>query len=144
MGRRLGELVPAGTVIALNGDLGAGKTVFAQGVARGLGIGETVTSPSFVLMNVYQGRLTLYHFDFYRLEQNSELDSLDLEEYFEDEGVVLVEWAEKFAGILPPDRLEITITRDEGGSEETRLLHVDCKGGANGSLLKEWYSRCSA
>lgn len=142
MGRLLGEIVPAGTVITLDGDLGAGKTVFAQGVAQGLGVREPVTSPSFVLMNVYQGRLLFCHFDFYRLNEDSDLDCLGLEEYFYDDGVVLVEWAGKFAAALPPDRLEIAITRDDEGGEGMRLLHVEVKGEADGALLKEWSSLC--
>ncbi len=142
MGRRLGEIAPPGTVIALNGELGAGKTVFAQGVGLGLGVREPVTSPSFVLMNVYGGRLDLYHFDFYRLDEEDDLDALGLEEYFYGAGVVLVEWAEKFHRVLPSSRLEITITRDETGDEDGRLLHVNMQGDKNMKFLKEWSKQC--
>ncbi len=142
MGRRLGEIVPPGTIIALNGELGAGKTVFAQGVGLGLGVRELVTSPSFVLMNVYRGRLDLYHFDFYRLDEEDELDALGLEEYFYSEGVALVEWAGKFSRALPPARLEITITRNETGGEDERLLYVSLRGDENMEFLKEWSKQC--
>ena len=142
MGRRLGEIVPPNTVIALNGELGAGKTVFAQGMGLGLGVEEPVTSPSFVLMNVYRGRLELYHFDFYRLDEEDELAVLGLDEYFYGEGVALVEWAGKFSDALPPARLEITILRDETGDENTRLLYVNLRGDENTALLKEWSRQC--
>ncbi|HAP31585.1 MAG TPA: tRNA (adenosine(37)-N6)-threonylcarbamoyltransferase complex ATPase subunit type 1 TsaE [Firmicutes bacterium] len=140
--RRLGEIVSAGTVLALDGELGAGKTVFAQGVALGLGVEEQVTSPSFVLMHIYQGRLLFYHFDFYRLDEEAELDSLGLEEYFDGESVVLVEWAGKFSDALPPTRLEITIVLDETGDEDARLLCVNPRGDLMSVILEEWSRRC--
>lgn len=142
IGRRLGEIVPAGTVLALDGELGAGKTVFAQGVALGLGVEEQVTSPSFVLMHIYQGRLTFYHFDFYRLDEEAELESLGLEEYFDGEGIVVVEWAGKFSDVLPLARLDITIVRDETGDEDARLLCVNPRGDLMIVILEEWSRRC--
>lgn len=142
MGRRLGEIVPAGTVIALNGELGAGKTVFAQGLGLGLGVEEQVTSPSFVLMNIYHGRLEFYHFDFYRLDEEEELAVLALDEYFYGDGVVLVEWASKFPRVLPPDRMEIRIARNEAGNDEERLLQVSYTDNRNEALLKEWSRQC--
>lgn len=96
LGRRVGEQLNGRAVILLKGDLGAGKTVFAKGVAAGLGIDAAdVTSPSFTLINVHDGRLRLYHIDLYRLESSSRVD-LGLEEILEDErGVVMIEWAER-------------------------------------------------
>lgn len=96
LGRRVGEQLNDRAVILLKGDLGAGKTVFAKGVAAGLGIDAAdVTSPSFTLINVHDGRLRLYHIDLYRLESSSRVD-LGLEEILEDErGVVMIEWAER-------------------------------------------------
>lgn len=96
LGRRVGEQLNDRAVILLKGDLGAGKTVFAKGVAAGLGIDAAdVTSPSFTLINVHDGRLRLYHIDLYRLESSSRID-LGLEEILEDErGVVMIEWAER-------------------------------------------------
>lgn len=142
LGRRLGEIVPAGTVIALNGELGAGKTVFAQGVAKGLGVEQQVTSPSFVLMQIYEGKLMFYHFDFYRLDEEAELDSLGLEEYLYGEGVVLVEWAGKFSRALPAARLEIDIVRDEAGDEDSRLLYVNTRSDSDSGIIEEWTRRC--
>ena len=89
-------------VLALAGDLGAGKTHFIQGVARGLGIDAEVTSPTFTLIHEYRGgRLPLYHFDFYRLESGEEALEIGLEEYLEDNGVTAIEWADKFRELIP-------------------------------------------
>jgi len=124
IGRILGEIVPGCTVIALNGELGAGKTVFVRGVAEGLRVTNIVNSPSFVIMNLYKGRLELYHFDFYRLEDDEELEELGLEEYFYAEnGLTLIEWANKFPHFLPSARLEIEITKDPRDLENSRILH---------------------
>jgi len=96
--RRLGEQLDKSLTIWLSGPLGAGKTCFAQGVAAGLGVpaDEPVVSPSYTLMNLYQGRLPLYHFDYYRLSHPDELDDLGGDEFIEDGGISLVEWADRF------------------------------------------------
>jgi len=108
--RIAGELRP-GDFIALEGDLGAGKTVFVKGVARGLGIADHlyVNSPSFVVMKEYHGVMDLYHFDVYRLDPESFCDTLDYERYFYGDGVTVVEWADKIRDILPDEYLEIMI-----------------------------------
>jgi tRNA threonylcarbamoyladenosine biosynthesis protein TsaE len=110
LGRRLGEQLNDRAVILLKGDLGAGKTVFAKGVAAGLGIDSAdVTSPSFTLINVHDGRLRLYHIDLYRLESSSRID-LGLEEILEDEGgVVMIEWAERLK-FTPESSVEVEIS----------------------------------
>lgn len=137
IGCLLGKIVPPGTVLALSGDLGAGKTVLAQGVGLGLGVAETVNSPSYVLMNLYQGRMEFYHFDFYRLEEEEELFALGLEEYFYGEGVTLIEWADKFPGVLPPDRLEIKMLKDDTDLEKTRQIYFVPRGKLDVFFLKE-------
>ena len=110
LGRRVGEQLNDRAVILLKGDLGAGKTVFAKGVAAGLGIDAAdVTSPSFTLINVHDGRLRLYHIDLYRLESSSRVD-LGLEEILEDErGVVMIEWAERLK-FAPQNVIEVGIS----------------------------------
>ena len=103
LGRSLGEGAKAGEVYCLDGDLGAGKTVFTQGFAAGLGITEPVNSPTFTILQVYdEGRLPLYHFDVYRIGDVEEMDEIGYEEYFYGEGVCLIEWASLIEEILPP------------------------------------------
>ncbi len=116
-----GELGP-GTVIALHGDLGAGKTCFVQGYAAALGIDEPVTSPTYTLIGEYQGRLPLHHIDLYRISGPEEALGLGLEEYFDAGGIVAIEWAERAEGLLPPGLLHIRIETDDATG--TRTFHI--------------------
>jgi tRNA threonylcarbamoyladenosine biosynthesis protein TsaE len=111
-GRRLGALLFPGAVVALVGPLGAGKTHLVRAVAEGLGIANprSVTSPTFVLIQEYQGRLPIYHFDAYRLRSAAEFSDLGVHEYFEGTGVCLVEWADRVEACLPPEHLCLTLT----------------------------------
>ena len=109
IGAMIGKYLQRPLIVALYGDLGSGKTVLVRGAAAGLGAADRVSSPTFVLMKIYQGRLPIYHFDFYRLEDPAELDELGLEEYLPGEGIAFVEWAGRFPGELPPERLDIRI-----------------------------------
>lgn len=111
LGELLGGLAEAGLVVLVNGDLGAGKTCLAQGVARGLGVpGATpVTSPSYSLMHIHQGRIPLYHFDLYRLTRVDDLADLGYDEFAEGSGLTLVEWADRMAAALAAS-LTVTIT----------------------------------
>lgn len=114
---RLGELVKPGDVITLEGDLGAGKTAFTKGLAKGMGIRKNVNSPTFTIMKEYRdGRLPLYHMDVYRMEDSDE--DLGFDEFFEGEGVTVVEWAHLIQEQLPHDRLGIRILRVEDESRE--------------------------
>ena len=120
LGACLAETLKAGDVILLEGPLGAGKSELARGIAQGLGIRETVTSPSFTILNVYtSGRLPLYHFDWYRLESAEELYELGMEEYLGGDGVALVEWPGRCPEALPGDFRMIEIIPE---GEETRLF----------------------
>jgi tRNA threonylcarbamoyladenosine biosynthesis protein TsaE len=103
LARLIGVMLGDGDILALSGELGSGKTCFTGGLARGLGVSESyqITSPTFTLINEYPGRCKLYHFDIYRLRGYSELEDLGYEEYFSGKGVVVIEWAEKIAQILP-------------------------------------------
>jgi tRNA threonylcarbamoyladenosine biosynthesis protein TsaE len=113
LGKSLGEKAIPGTVFCLNGDLGTGKTVFTQGFAAGLGILEPVNSPTFTILQIYEGgRLSLYHFDVYRIEDPEEMYEIGFEEYFDGQGVCLVEWAELIDELIPPDAVKILIEKD--------------------------------
>lgn len=108
LGARLGNIVQAGDVIALQGDLGAGKTNFVQGLARGLNIVEDVNSPTFILANeYYSGRLPLFHIDAYRVADAAEAEGFGLDDYLNGDGVTVIEWAERVRGALPRDVLWI-------------------------------------
>jgi tRNA threonylcarbamoyladenosine biosynthesis protein TsaE len=124
LGAALAEWVPPGTTIGLIGTLGAGKTRLVQAVATALGVPPgSVTSPTFVLMNEYQGgRLPIYHFDTYRLKDDDEFLELGPDEYFESNGLTFVEWADRVAHLLPAERLEISI---EVISDEVRQITID-------------------
>ena len=102
LGEKIGQMAKPGMVISLTGDLGVGKTVFTQGLAKGLGIEEPVNSPTFTIVQVYEeGRLPLYHFDVYRIGDIEEMDENGYEDYFYGEGVCLIEWADLIREILP-------------------------------------------
>lgn len=111
LGRRLGQALGPGSVVALTGELGSGKTQFVKGLARGLGAANNahVSSPSFVVINEYPGEVPLYHVDLFRLAEESEIEDLGLEEYIYGDGVTAIEWAERAASILPPDHIWIEI-----------------------------------
>jgi len=132
---KLGRLLEAGDVIALYGDLGTGKTCFAQGVARGLGVPGNVTSPTFVLLREYAGRLPLYHFDAYRLNGPEDFTELGSEEYLSGPGVSIIEWAERVAGALPDDRLEVELLRLDR-EENTRLIRFSGTGERSRTIVE--------
>ena len=123
IGMRLGQLAKAGEVYTLTGDLGVGKTVFTQGFAKGLGIDEPVNSPTFTILQIYEGgRLPLYHFDVYRIGSVEEMDETGVEEYMTGEGVSLIEWADLIREILPGERTRIRIEKDlEKGFDYRRI-----------------------
>ena len=123
LGRRLGRRLGPGSVVAFTGDLGAGKTAFTRGLARGLGIKERVTSPTFTIVNEYEGgRVPLFHFDLYRLGSAEELFDIGWEDYLAREGVCAVEWSENAAGALEPDTVRVDIRRGDGGEQRRFFL----------------------
>lgn len=122
IGETLGQTLPAGTVIAFTGDLGAGKTAFTRGLARGLGIEDRITSPTFTIVNEYEGgRLPLFHFDMYRLESSDELFDIGWEDYLRRGGVCAVEWSEKVSDALT-EALRVDIRRGPG--ENDRIITI--------------------
>jgi tRNA threonylcarbamoyladenosine biosynthesis protein TsaE len=125
IGERIGRLLRAGDVVLLSGELGAGKTVIAQGIGRGLGIDDAIKSSSFVIMNEYQGpRLRMYHADLYRLEEPEQVAELALDELAAN-GVLVVEWPERAPGELPPDHLRIDLAYH---GAKARLIRIQDRG----------------
>lgn len=117
------EKLHGGEVVILNGDLGAGKTTFTKGLCKALGVTENVTSPTFTLMNIYKsGRLNLYHFDMYRIEDESEALELGLDEFFNSNGVCMIEWAENIRNMIPKNHITINITKLGENSREFEFL----------------------
>lgn len=113
IGRSVAERCCPGDVVLLNGDLGTGKTVFAKGFALGLGISDPVSSPTFTIVQVYEGgKLTLYHFDVYRIADLEEMDEIGYEDYFYGNGVCLVEWADLIRELLPERVMKVTLQKD--------------------------------
>lgn len=134
VGEFVGKRLKAGMVLCLTGDLGAGKTLFTKGVAAGLGVKEDVTSPSFTLMNLYDGRLPVAHFDLYRLDDGGDLDEIDFYEYADEPvGVAIIEWADKFPEALPPHHLSVVLS--PGKNLEERRLAFTAKGDGYEGIL---------
>lgn len=119
LGKQIGKLVKSNMVITLNGDLGAGKTTLTKGIALGLEIKDIVNSPTFTIMKIYDGRIRLYHLDVYRIKGD---DDFELEEYFDNDGVCVIEWAENIKELLPTNLLNIQILNIGGNSRQVILL----------------------
>ena len=125
LGTALAALLPDGTTVALCGTLGAGKTRLVQAIAEAVGIDRrSVVSPTFVLIQEYRGRRSVYHFDAYRVHDEDEFLGLGPEEYFESDGLILVEWADRIPRCLPHDRIEIRIEVTGPGSRRFEITHV--------------------
>ena len=128
-GMKMGREAVPGQVYTLNGDLGAGKTVFAKGFAKGLGIEDTVSSPTFTILQVYEsGRYPLYHFDVYRIADSSEMDEIGFDEYIYSEGISLIEWADNIEDILPDKYIRVDLTRDLEKGFDHRNIKVETVG----------------
>ena len=126
LARSLGRQAAAGQTYALNGDLGTGKTVFTKGFAEGLGITEYVSSPTFTILQIYEdGRLPLYHFDVYRIEEPEEMEEVGFDEYVDGDGVSLIEWASRIEEILPPDTRCVTIEKDLSKGLDYRRITLE-------------------
>lgn len=112
IGKNLAKKLERGDVVSLIGELGAGKTVLTKGIAKGLGVKDVryVNSPTFVIIKEYKGKIPLYHFDLYRIDRSSWLDSETYEEYFYDDGITVIEWADKIKSILPKKYIEVKLS----------------------------------
>ena len=142
-GKVLGTLLNRGDVVALVGELGAGKTTLTQGMVRGLGVAEDhyIGSPTFTLINEYEGRVPVYHLDFYRIEFPSEVVYLGLEEYLDGDGVAIIEWADKIETLLPEERI---VVRLEYVNARVRTLTIMSSGAHYDGLIASLASKvCS-
>jgi len=128
LGRKLGELLKAGDVVCLVGDLGTGKTAFTKGIAEALGISGYITSPTFTFVNEYQGRLPMFHFDVYRIGEPEDLFEIGFEEYLERDGVVIIEWADMIKDILPSEYIWVEINKDINSDFNIRLINIQFIG----------------
>jgi tRNA threonylcarbamoyladenosine biosynthesis protein TsaE len=140
LGEELGQLLSAGGIVCLYGELGTGKTVLSKGLATGLGVAarEAVRSPSFVLIHCYHGRVPVYHADLYRLSSPADIADIGLRELLGGDGVAMIEWADKLGASLPPERLDISL---EHQSEETRLITIQGQGLRYCQLVERWQGR---
>ena len=127
LGEALGQTLSGGAVLAYEGALGMGKTAFTRGLARGLGFAGRVTSPTFTIVNEYEGRVPLFHFDLYRLGDSDELYGIGWEDYLRRGGVCAVEWSERAADALPPETIHIRISRHP---EHDDWRVIETEGGA--------------
>lgn len=127
LGKAYGEKAKPGAVYALDGDLGVGKTVWIKGFADGLGVMEDVVSPTFTIIQEYEsGRIPMYHFDVYRIDDPDELYEVGIEEYLYGQGVTLIEWAERIPGLLPRETVRIRIEQDPEEGTEFRRIEIKC------------------
>lgn len=126
LGKKIGREAKPGTIICLNGDLGVGKTVFTQGVAKGLGIEDSVNSPTFTIIQIYEeGRIPLYHFDVYRIGDYEEMYEIGYEDYFFGEGLCLIEWSELIQELIPKESIQIQIKKNlEKGLDYREIMVV--------------------
>lgn len=126
LGEKIGREAMPGQVYTLLGDLGVGKTVFTQGVAKGLGITEAICSPTFTIVQVYEeGRMPFYHFDVYRIGDIEEMDEIGYEDYFFGEGISFVEWANLIEELIPDNRIQITISKNLEKGFSYREITID-------------------
>jgi tRNA threonylcarbamoyladenosine biosynthesis protein TsaE len=134
-GIKLGKLLNSGDILCLNGDLGAGKTTLTKSIGIGLGVTDYITSPTFALINEYEGRVPVYHFDVYRLENVEDLYDLGFDDYFYGKGISIIEWADKIEKLLPEERIVLDI--EKGKDENSRVINITGYGNSYSRVIKE-------
>lgn len=134
VGKIIGRNLTNGTVLCLDGDLGAGKTTLTQFIAKEFGINEYLTSPTFTIIKEYEGKLPFYHMDVYRIESEEDMYDLGYDEYIYSEGVTIIEWSHKIKNILPKNRINIEIQRV---GDNQRILHITGSGITYDNIIKE-------
>ena len=127
-GKKIGYLLNSGDIICLSGDLGTGKTALTNGIAKSLGIASYITSPTFTLVNEYEGRLPLYHFDVYRIAEPDEMFDIGFEEYINGQGITIIEWGEQIEEILPRQLVKIKITKNLSKGFDVREIAIEFIG----------------
>lgn len=125
LGYKIGSLLKKGDVISLNGDLGAGKTHLTKGIAAGLEVDDYITSPTFTIVNEYKGRLPLYHFDVYRVDDVYEMYEIGFEEYLYGDGVCVIEWGDMVEELLPKEKIYIYIKKIDDNSREVQITGME-------------------
>lgn len=125
IGEHIGSLVNSGDIICLIGDLGTGKTHLTKGIAKGLDIEDNITSPTFTIVNEYTGRLKLYHFDVYRVNDPDEIEAIGFDEYIFSDGVSIIEWANYIEELIPPNKLTITIEKLPKLGDNYRKIYIE-------------------
>lgn len=128
LGKKIGHLAHSGDIICLNGDLGSGKTHLTKGIAMGLGISDNITSPTFTIVNEYEGRIKLYHFDVYRVNDPDEISEMGFDEYIFGDGVSVIEWSNYIKEIIPEECMSINIIKIPEINESIRKIIIDYKG----------------
>ena len=122
------KTLKVGDVVCINGDLGAGKTAFTAGIAKGIGVTDIVSSPTFTIVNCYNGDMPLYHFDVYRISDSDEMYDIGFDEYVAGDGITVIEWADIISDILPQDRYEIVITKNLDIHDDFREISIEKRG----------------
>ncbi|PHO06836.1 tRNA (adenosine(37)-N6)-threonylcarbamoyltransferase complex ATPase subunit type 1 TsaE [Thermoanaerobacterium thermosaccharolyticum] len=135
IGFKLGNLLKRGSIVLISGELGVGKTVLTKGIAKGMGIDDYVTSPTFMIVNEHLGDIPLYHFDVYRIDDYTELYDIGYEEYFYGDGVCVIEWPEKIKPLIPEDN--IFIRMDMGDTFDERTIEIVSNGEKYDEVVKE-------
>lgn len=138
LGLRLGKLLRGGDVICLEGNLGTGKTAFTSGIAQALGVDGYITSPTFTIVNEYNSRTPLYHFDVYRIANSEEMFEIGFEEYLDSKGVVVIEWANLIKDVLPQDYIWVEIAKSLESGQNIRIISIKFKGNKHAELEKEF------
>ncbi|MCL0062875.1 tRNA (adenosine(37)-N6)-threonylcarbamoyltransferase complex ATPase subunit type 1 TsaE [Peptococcaceae bacterium] len=138
IGKLLGEKLKPKDIICLYGDLGAGKTCLSKGIAAGLGASENITSPTFTIIKEYKGRYPVYHIDVYRLSSSADMLDLGYEEYFDGDGVVIIEWADIIEDILPEERLDIQLSK----KDKVHIIKFIPRGNRYVIIAEEMKKKC--
>jgi tRNA threonylcarbamoyladenosine biosynthesis protein TsaE len=128
IGKKIGGLVKSGDIICVNGDLGSGKTHFTKGIAEGLGILDHITSPTFTIVNEYEGRIKLYHFDVYRVNDPDEISAMGFDEYIFGEGVCVIEWSNYIKELIPNEYISINILKIPECDDTFRKITIEYAG----------------